>query len=59
MEDDTARSSVADAPVQRITADEEYELEINGFRCPDEFVTFFTPLEFEEVLYDASFAYVY
>jgi hypothetical protein len=48
-ETDTNRSSVDEAPAKRITADEEYELEVNGFRCPDEFVTFFTPLEFEEV----------
>ena len=47
--EETDRSSIEEVPVKRITADEEYELEVNGFRCPDEFVTFFTPLEFEEV----------
>jgi hypothetical protein len=33
----------------KITADEDYKLEVNGFRCPDAFLTQFTPLEFEEV----------
>lgn len=27
----------------------EYKLEFNGFVCPSDFVTEFTPLEFEEV----------
>ena len=35
--------------IKRITADEEYKLEVNGFKCPDSYVTQFTPLEFEEV----------
>ena len=30
-------------------ATEEYELVIDGFRCPDEWLTMFTPLDFEEV----------
>jgi uncharacterized membrane protein len=29
--------------------DDEYKLEVNGFRCPEEFARQFTPLEFEEV----------
>ena len=29
--------------------DSEYKLEFNGFVCPSDFVTEFTPLEFEEV----------
>ena len=36
----------------KVTADEEYKLEVNGFRCPDAFLTHFTPLEFEEVRQD-------
>lgn len=49
-ETNTDRTGVEETPMKRITADEEYTLEVNGFRCPDEFVTFFTPLEFEEVV---------
>jgi hypothetical protein len=33
-----------------ITATEDYELVIEGFRCPDEYLAEFTPLDFEEVL---------
>jgi hypothetical protein len=32
-----------------ITATEDYELVIDGFRCPDEYLAEFTPLDFEEV----------
>jgi Ca2+-binding EF-hand superfamily protein len=35
--------------VKKITAQEEYKLEVNGFVCPDAYVNSFTPLEFEEV----------
>lgn len=28
----------------------EYKLEFNGFVCPQDFVSEFTPLEFEEVI---------
>ena len=31
-------------------ADAEYKLEFNGFVCPQDFVSEFTPLEFEEVV---------
>jgi hypothetical protein len=30
--------------------EEGYVLELNGFRCPDDLVNHFTPLEFEEVI---------
>lgn len=30
---------------------EDFVLEFDGFRCPEEFVNTFTPLEFEEVVY--------
>jgi hypothetical protein len=42
----------------KITADDEYKLEVNGFRCPDAFLTQFTPLEFEEVGIDQRLNYI-
>lgn len=41
--------------IKRITADEEYKLEVNGYKCPDSYVTQFTPLEFEEVTFFSFF----
>jgi hypothetical protein len=29
---------------------EEYVLEINGFRCPDDYINVLTPMEFEELV---------
>ena len=37
------------SPDNVITATEDYELVIDGFRCPDEWLSEFTPLDFEEV----------
>lgn len=39
--------------------DDEYELCVNGFKCPLDYVNLFTPMEFEEVVqsfitYDVS-----
>lgn len=39
------------SPDHVVTASEDYELVIDGFRCPDEYLAEFTPLDFEEVCY--------
>ena len=31
------------------TTTDEYELCVHGYKCPDEYVNLFTPMEFEEV----------
>lgn len=31
-------------------APEEYEMVVNGFRCPDEYTSVLTPMEFEEMV---------
>ena len=31
-------------------APEEYEMIVNGFRCPDEYTSVLTPMEFEEMV---------
>ena len=37
-------------PASKVTASREIELEIDGHRCPDQYVNDFTPLEFEEIV---------
>jgi hypothetical protein len=37
------------SPDNVITATEDYELVIDGFSCPEEYLAEFTPLDFEEV----------
>lgn len=39
------------SPVHVISATEDYELVIDGYRCPEEYLAEFTPLDFEEVCY--------
>lgn len=38
------------AELRRRNNAEEYCLEINGFRCPDDYINVLTPMEFEELV---------
>ena len=46
----TMIEAVADIEEERKRVSQEYEMVVNGFKCPDEYINVLTPMEFEELV---------
>jgi hypothetical protein len=47
--DEMSEIEISETATSKAIDEEEYKLEVNGYRCPEEYARQFTPLEFEEV----------